>query len=234
MTELRLSRVFWIGAAAILIAAALVAVTSILSGNFSDTSWKIFGTLFSLLLAGAVAISGYALVERQTLAPLGWAAVGSGVIGFMVVGAAIWDEFDGDALAEWAGISIALLIALLLVTTQLLLLRVERLAPLFFATAIAAALAVIATTWAVLGESDSGADAAGSWEAVAIFWVFTALGYLLLPVLQRFTAAGAPRTDVRVLGTLDGVELVASRSPVEGVAAAHPASGESLFLRRRG
>ena len=49
MTGLRLSRIFWIGAAAILIAAALVAVAAIVRGDFSDTDGRILGTLGAAL-----------------------------------------------------------------------------------------------------------------------------------------------------------------------------------------
>jgi drug/metabolite transporter (DMT)-like permease len=97
VTEVRLGRVFWIGAAAILIVAALVAVAAILHNDFGETDAKILGTL-SLLLAGSVAISGYALVERRDLVPLGWSAVVSGAFCFMVIGTAIWDEFGNDTL----------------------------------------------------------------------------------------------------------------------------------------
>lgn len=230
MSGVRLSRVFWIGAAAILIAAALVAVAAILRGDFGDTDAKILGTLFSLLLAGAVAISGYALVERATLVALGWAAVGAGALGFLVLAAAIWDEFDDDVLAEWAWTSLAMLIGLLLVTSQRLLLRVERLTVVFGGTAVAAAAAVGSTAFAVWGEGDGGSDA-GAWQTAAIFWILAVLGFMLLPVLQRFTAAGMPAGEVRVLATLGDVELVAMRSG-SGLDV-RLAPGERLVLRRR-
>lgn len=231
--RLRLGRIFWIGAAAILVVAALVAVSSILGGDFSETDGKILGTLFSLLLAGAVVISGYALVERETLVPLGWAAVVWGTVAFTVLAAAIWSSFENETLGRWAGTMTALLVALLLVTTQRLLLRVEGLTILFFATAVVAGLAVLATGAAIWGERDGGGDAPGTWEASAIFWILTALGFMLVPVLQRFTATGASPADIRVLATLGDVELVASRGPLEGVAVETPSAGERLVLRHR-
>ena len=229
MSQIRLSRIFWIGAAAILIVAALVAVSSILRADFNDTDAKVLGTLFLLLLAGAVAISGYALVERATLVPLGWAAVGSGAVGFMIVAAAIWS--GGDGLWDCAFISLAALIGLLLVTTQRLLLRIERLVPLFFATAAFSALAVAATAVAILGENDRGGDAAGTWETAAIFWILSVLGFMLLPVLQRFTTAGVTAADVRVLAALGDVELVATHA-ASGIEI-RLAQGERLALRKR-
>ena len=56
MSGIRLSRLFWIGAAAILIAAALVAVGSILRGEFGEREVQVLGTLLSLLVVGETVI----------------------------------------------------------------------------------------------------------------------------------------------------------------------------------
>ena len=66
------------------------------------------------------------------------------------------------------------------------------------------------------------------------FWILGFLGWLLVPVLQRFTAAGASASGSRVLAVLDGVELVASRESLDGVQIEAPAAGERLVLRRQG
>ena len=56
MSGIRLSRLFGIGAAAILIAAALVAVGSILRGEFGEREVQVLGTLLSLLVVGETVI----------------------------------------------------------------------------------------------------------------------------------------------------------------------------------
>ena len=221
-----LVRAFWIGAAGILVLAALVAVAAIAGGDFGDTDARILGTLAVLLLAGATAVSGLTLVDRATLAPLGWAAVVVAGIGFLVVAATIWS--DGDVGGwKWAARSLVALAGLLLVSTQRLMLRTASLLPLFAGTAAAAALAVLLTCAGI------GADNAdGLWQLTAILWILTGLGYLLLPVLQRFAATGGAPLAARVLAELDGVELVAVQSPNGlDVRLAH---GERLQLRRRG
>jgi hypothetical protein len=227
---MRLSRVFWFGAAAILIVAALVAISAILRGDAGETDWKILGTLLSLLVAGATAVSGLALVERNVSPALGWAAAAGAALCFLVQAAAIWDEFSNDDLGKWAASSIALLLALLLVVTQRLLLRDERLLLLFYGTATAAVLAASLTSFAIWDESDD------LWQTVAVFSVLAVLGYFLLPVVQRLSRSEAPavRDGIRVLGSLDGVELVAARGPVDGIAIEPPSAGERLVLRRRG
>ena len=126
MSRLRLARVFWIGAAAILVAAALVALAAVLRGDFSDNDGRILVTLGALLYTGGAALAGLALVER------------------------------GPARVVGAG-----------------------------------------------GRR------------------------------VRAGLPGAATSEVRVLGTLDGVELVATRNHVDGVAVETPARGERLVLRRR-
>ena len=64
MTRARLSRIFWTGAAAILVVAALVAITAVVGGSFSPSDGKTLLTLGVLLLAGATAFAGLSLVER--------------------------------------------------------------------------------------------------------------------------------------------------------------------------
>lgn len=227
MTGVRLDRIFWIGAAAILIAAALVGLTAVLRGDFSETDARILGTLAATLLGGATLISGLALVERGGRT-LGWTAVAVAIPGFALLVYAIWDfVFDGDGDAwrwGWSG-ALALLAALVAATAQLLARseRVVLLAWLAASLATAAAIASIAAVW-----SESPGDTIG--KLIAALWILTALAYFLVPVLQRFSTAGVPATAERVLAELDGVKLVATRSG-EGIEP-RLSPGERLALRR--
>ena len=163
-------------------------------------------------------------MERGLLVPFGWTTTVLAILSFLVVSTAIWNDFDNE-LATWAGRAIALLVGLLLVTTQLLLLRLDRFKPLVGMTAGVAALATICTMTA-LGPEDSAA----LWQAAAIFWILSALGFFLLPVLQRSATADAPPLAGRVLAELDGVELVVARGVGTEV---NLAAGERLLLWRR-
>jgi hypothetical protein len=227
VTRLGLARIFWIGAAAILIAAALVALVAVLRGDFSDTDGRILGTLAAALLAGSTAVAGLALVERGGRV-LGWTAIALSPIGFALLVYAIWDfVFDGDGDAwrwGWSG-ALALLAALVAATAQLLARseRVVLLAWLAASLATAAAIASIAAVW-----SESPGDTIG--KLIAALWILTALAYFLVPVLQRFSTAGVPATAERVLAELDGVKLVATRSG-EGIEP-RLSPGERLALRR--
>jgi hypothetical protein len=219
----RLARAFWIGAAAVLVAAALVSVSAILRGDFGETDAKVLGTLLSLLVAGATVVTGLGLVERGVQPALGWIAVVGAVVCFALQAAAIWDGFSDDVLTKASTTSMALLLALLLVATQRTLLREERLVKLFYATAAAAGLAVALTAVGIWTEEGA------FWQPVAVLSILAVLGYLLLPVAQHVTT-GAQDSGVRVLATLDDVELVATRS--SGGVAVELAPGERLLLRR--
>ena len=234
MKDLRLARIFWIGAAAILIAAALIAVAAILRGEFGETEAQILGTMLTLLVAGGTAVSGLSLIERETARIVGLVAVGGAILCFAVLTAAIWDGFSTDTLDVWAVSAIPTLIALLLVATQRLIVRDLRLLPFFYATTAVAAIATGLTVSAIHAEDDGGDSTGdGPLQAILIFWILTALGYLLLPVVQRFTSSSEPSTEARVLGELDGIEVLATRGSVDGLALESPQPGERLVLRRR-
>ena len=227
MERARLARLFWIGAAALLCVAALVALFALLRGSFSDTDGRILLTLGVLFLAGSTGIAGYALVERGTARRLGWAAVATAPLWFALLAAGIWSDSFGRA----AGTALTLLVAELVLTTNVLMLRDRRFVPLVAATAGALGLTAALVIVAIWGEHGSSALA----RAIGAFAILTALGYFLTPVLQRFAAqpTEAASQGVTVLGALDGIELVASRSAIDGVEVdASPAAGEHLYLRR--
>jgi hypothetical protein len=62
--RVRLSRFLWIGAAAILVAAALVTVVAVLRGYFSENDGRILLTLAAVLYAGGMGLVGLGFAER--------------------------------------------------------------------------------------------------------------------------------------------------------------------------
>jgi hypothetical protein len=231
MTRLRLRRIFWMGAAAIVVAAALVALAAVVKGDFSDTDGDILVTLAALLYTGGAAICGLALLDRNRARLLGWIVAGATPVCLAFIAWAIWSfAFDGgdNETADKLGWS-ALLVVLagLIATTGLLLAR--RLVRLAAVAGALAGLAVAVSVSGIWTEPDSETFI----KALAVLWILAGLAYFLVPILQRFSSVGADEAAVRTLAELDGVELVASRNPVEGVPAENPAAGERLVLRRR-
>lgn len=231
MMRIRLGRVFWIGAAAILVAAALVALAAVLRGGFSETDGRILATLAAVLYAGGTALAALALVDRDRARTLGWGIAVSAPIGlaFMIWG--LWSfTLDGGGPTAWrAAWSAALaLLAGLVTATALLLARSG--APVVLGSAAGALAAVAAALSIALIWLEPAHEAYV--QLAAAVWILAALAYLLAPVAQRYGSAGEPQA-IRTLGRLDGVELVASREPIEGgVPIDPPARGERLSLRR--
>jgi len=229
MRDVRFARIFWMGAAAIVVVAALVALVAVLRGDFSDTDGRILATLGAILLAGSTVVAGLALLDRGTRA-LGWTALAVAAPSFAMLVYAIWDfVFDGAGDSwrwGWTG-ALVLLAALIAVTAQLLArsARIIRLAWIAAGLAVAASGVSIGAIW-----KESPGDTIG--RALAVLWILTALAYFLVPVLQRFTAAGGPERAERVLAVFDDVELVATYAR-EGAVDGRLEPGERLLLRRR-
>lgn len=221
------------GAAAIVVAAALVALAAVLGGDFSDTDGRILVTLAALLYTGGAAICGLTLVDRGPGRPLGWVITGAAPVCLAFVGWAIWSfAFDGggnETADKLAWSAVLALLAGLIATTGLLLARRRAIVAL---AAAAGALAALAATVSVAGiwiEPDSESFV----KALAVLWILAGPAYFLVPILQRFSSVGAEEAAVRILAELDGVELVASRGSLDGVRVDSPAPGEQLVLRRR-
>ena len=227
MNRRRLVRTFWIGAAACVVVAALIALTAVLRGEFSDTDGRILGTMAALLLASATLFSGLLLIDRDN-ALLGRAAVVLAPVGFVLLAYAIWDfVFDrpDDAWRYgWTGALV--LVAATVAVTARLLAESPSLTRLAFVTGFIGSLAAGISTSAVWGhESDSVG------KVIATLWIVTVACYLLVPVLERLRGSVVVDENVHVLASLHDVELVLTRSSNGLVVELTP--GERLALRRR-
>lgn len=233
MSRGRFGRLFWIGAAVTLVAAALVAIVSVLRGRFTDTDGRILLTLVTLMYAGGSGLAGLALAGRgghRTVGALGTAAAPVG-LGFMLFG--IWSfawEESSDTADRLAWSWVLVLAASLVATTSFLWARTASAERLAAGAGLLASLAAGLTTLAVWWDDAGG----GFGKALAAIWILTVLAYFLVPVLQRFGAAGAAPAEARVIAALGGVELIATRSPRDGlVVEPRLRPGERLVLRAR-
>jgi hypothetical protein len=229
----RLARIFWLGAAAILVAAALISLVAVLKGSFSDTDANILGTLGVLLYCGGAALAGFALVDRGPAPALGCVVVGLAAVAFGLFAAAIWEAWTYEGSPPWRlAVSSALVLgAGLVATTGLLLTRRPALQRLAAVAGGLTTLAVSLTLVPLWRDDDPGSTLT---KAIGTTWILAALAYLLSPILQRWSSVGDVETGDRLLGELDGVELLASRRPGEGlVVTERPHGGELLVLRRK-
>ncbi len=223
MSGVRYARIFWIGAAGVIVLAALLGISALLRSDFTETDGQVLLTMLCLLVASGTAVAGLTVAERGRVA-IGWGAVAVAGVSFFVMATSTWDGFDDETLAKLAGIAAFGLIVTLLATTQLVLHRGGH-AWVLLITWSALLLAFLLSSTGLWREHAGD----GLWQAAGSFWIVGVMGWLLLPVVQRFTAAAAPSSELRVLASLDGVELVATRS---GGLDVRLQPGERLVLRR--
>lgn len=221
----RYARIFWIGAAGAIVLAALIGISALLRSDFTETDGQVLLTMLCLVVAGGAAVAGLTVIERGHVA-FGWGAVAISIVSFFFLATWTWEGFDNETLGKLAGTSALALVVILLVTTQLVLHRGAH-TWVVLITWLALLFAFATTSAGVWDES--GGD--GLWQLAGSCWIVGVMGWLLLPVVQRFSAAAAPQGDMRVLATLDSVELVATRSGEGRNFQLHP--GERLLLRRR-
>ena len=221
----RYARIFWIGAAAVVVLAALIGISALLRSDFTETNGQILLTMLALLASSGTAVAGLTVAERGHVT-FGWAAVAVATVSFFFVATATWTSFDDETLNKIAGTAALALVATLLGTTQLVLHRGEHdWAVLVTWTAL---LLALVTTSVGVWEENAGD---GLWKTAGSCWIVGVMGWVLLPVLQRFTAAATGATELRVLAALDDVELVATRSGQGLDLSLRP--GERLLLRHR-
>jgi hypothetical protein len=227
-----LRRVFLLGAAALASVAALVAIVTVLSGDFGDTEGKIFATLATTFAAGSALVAGLALLGRRESRVLGYAGVGLALTGFVLWSAQIWGEFAGDGYWKLVGVLTAWSLAVLIVTTNRLMLSSPSLVRVLYpATDAAAGGAALVVTVMILRESGDG------WQLFAVLLILALLAEVLAPILERY-GGSRERPAERLLGVVSGVEIVAvnggnARLVQVGDASARLDAGESVVVRVR-
>jgi hypothetical protein len=224
-----LRRLFFLGAAVVASFAALVAIATVLSGEFGETEGKIFATLGTTFVAGSAVIAGIACLGRGTSSVLGVAGVSVACVGFVLWSVQIWGEYDSEGYWKLLGVVTAWTLALLVVTTNRLMASSPRLArTLFPATAAAAFGAALVATVMVLREQGDG------WQLFAVLLILALLGEALTPILDRYAAAEDGPTE-RVLGVVAGAEVIAVRgephSILVGARTEALRRGESVVVR---
>ena len=227
-----LRRVFLLGAATVASVAALVAIWTVLNGTFGETERKLFATLATTFVAGSCVIAGLALLARGGARVLGFGGIVLASAGFVLWSAQIWGEFDSGGYWKLLGILTAWSLALLLFTTNRLMLSSPSLLRVLHpATGAAAAGAASTVTVMVLRENGDG------WQLFAMSLILALLGEILAPVLERYHAADE-RPAERLLGVVGGAEVVAvrgrdMRSVRVGPTTARLAAGEGIVVRER-
>ena len=227
-----LRRVFLLGAAALASVAALVAIVTVVSGDFGQTEGKIFATLATTFAAGSALVAGLALLGRRESPLLGYAGIGLALTGFVLWSAQIWGEFAGDGYWKLVGVLTAWSVAVLIVTTNRLMLSSPSLVRVLYpATGAAAGGAALVVTVMILRENGDG------WQLFAVLLILALLAEVLAPIVERF-GGSRKRPAERLLGVVGGAEVFAvnggnARLVQVGNASARLDAGESIVVRAR-
>jgi hypothetical protein len=216
-----LRRIFLLGAAALASLAALVAIGAVLNGDFGETESKLFATLAATFVGGSAAVAGIALLARGASVPLGYAGVALAVGGYLLWAEQIWAEHDSDGYWKLLIVILTWTLAVLLVSTNRLLVHSERLArTLYPATAAVAGAAALTATVMLLREEGDG------WQLFAVLLILAVLGEVLAPILDRYAATAVAPAE-RLLGTVGGASVFA----VRGLARTVRLNGSDVQLR---
>ena len=227
-----LRRVFLLGAAALASVAAVVAIVTVVSGDFGETEGKIFATLATTFVAGSALVAGLALLGRRESPLLGYAGIGLALTGFVLWSAQIWGEFAGDGYWKLVGVLTAWSLAVLIVTTNRLMLSSPSLVRVLYpATGAAAGGAALVVTVMILRENGDG------WQLFAVLLILALLAEVLAPILERY-GGSRERPAERLLGVVGGAEVFAvnggnARLVQVGDASARLDAGESIVVRAR-
>jgi hypothetical protein len=229
----RIRRLFWLGAAILFAIAALIAIAAVLRGDLGETEWRVLATCAIAFVTGSTALAGLACLERGLARPAGAGAIVLGLASFAVWAGAVWSGSDRSAFWKLAGVLAAWTVAALVSTTLTLIANARRV-PVWIVRGTIGAACLAAVVGSVMIPAESG----DGWQLLAVLVILTVLGYLVTPILQRFSAAGETQEAAeRLLGTVAGVDVVAvrgdGRSVQIGERAVRVNSGERIVLRPR-
>jgi hypothetical protein len=215
------------GAAALAGVAALLAIATVLKGDFGETEGQVFATIAATFVAGSALMAGIACLARGSRL-LGQAGIVLAVGGFILWVEQIWAQHDSDAYWKVLGLFLIWTLVTLVGTTSALMTQSRR--ALHLATvACAAGAGVIASVMVLREQGDL-------WQLFAVLLILTLLGEVLTPILER-SAAPEERPAERELGSLGDVTVVAVRGGKRvvriGDREAALADDESVVLRQR-
>lgn len=224
-------RLFWLGAAILFSIAALIAIVAVAGGHFGETEGRILATCGLAFVCGSVMLAGVACLDREIVRPAAWAAIVLGVAAFGLWAVGIWhDGARGVAFWKIAGVVGAWLLAALIVTTS----RLVASSPRVLRTVVPGTWAA-ATAAAVLGSGMILEETGGPWKFEVVLVILTALGFALIPALERFWATAETAVAERLLGTLGNIDVFAvrggGRSVTIGSTSAKLAASEGIVLR---
>ena len=160
---------------------AVIAVITVLLGDFGDLQGRILGTTLSISIASICAMSGAVFIEARGPRWLGWTGIVIAVIGLLLFNLGLWVEVGGWAF--WKVILIFVTATLGLAHGFLLQLPTLHNAHRWVQTASAISISLLVTVISVALLMDWSGDAL--WRAVTVVAIAVVLCSVLVPILAR-------------------------------------------------
>ena len=197
-----------------------------MNGEFGETEEKIFATLGTTFAAGSALVAGLALLGRRESRLLGYAGIGLALVGFVLWSAQIWGEFAGDGYWKLLGVLTAWSLAVLIVTTNRLMLSSPSLVRSSIRRPVLQpGVAALVVTVMILRENGDG------WQLFAVLLILALLAEVLAPILERY-GGSRERPAERLLASRASRSsrcVVRALGAVGGDVSVNP--GESIVLR---
>ena len=183
-----LLRALWALTALAIAGAAVVAIVTVLRGEFGETDGRTVAALASVFLCGSTAIAGLHLLDRGGLPLLAALVLIAAPVELFLFQLGIWKAEFGDGSSndyiKLVPIMFAWTIATIVLAT-LPLIAFKRRALLTAVPAVGACALVGATIATVLVWRES--DSEGWGKTLAVLAILTVAGYLLTPLGERLT-----------------------------------------------
>ena len=187
-----LLRAVWVAAATAVAAFAVVAIVIVAGGDFGDTEWRTLLSLIAVFLPATAAVAALELLDRRGFAPLGIVILAAAAAELVALLLAAWKARFGDGgngyALEVAPITLAWVIATIVVGTLALVADDRRLRVTVFPAVSACAVAGAAVATALI-RAESNSEAWG--KTLAVLAILMVAGYLLTPLLERLVRPSA-------------------------------------------
>ncbi len=174
---------------------ALVAILSVLSGDFGEIQIKILATTFSISAASICSMSSAAFMERRKRRSLGLSGIYCAAFAALLVICGVWGEIKQDEFWKVVGtvivFAIALAHAFLLVLPEL----DERHRWTQKASSISIGVLSLQIVAAIWGEIDDGSY----YKLLAVVSIFVVLLTLVIPILMKMRKGTRPQSETLIL-----------------------------------
>ena len=179
---------------------ALIAIVSVLSGEWGKLHGKILATCFIVSGASICSMSCAAFIEKKRHVELGLAGIILSIVSALLLISGIWPEIDGEVY--WKTTATLTVAAVSLAYTFLLLVPElddsQKWVQWLFCVCVGVlALQIITAVWAEIHEE-------GYYRALAVVAILVGLQTLAIPIMLKLRKGSGPQKERLVLERLQG------------------------------